>query len=180
MALATPQATISIVKELGGIQAEDDYLLWRFSSPDELDALLTRCLQRAASRIYRRAPTFYTETDENVLSDLAVGEGWLTLHLAIVALKSRKVFGTHWALDQEDSSRFQELIDNEYLTLAEEALGVDLTTSTGTSAFARPVLLVGPVIDPLTDLTLESEDVQLEEIADTARAWPTIPIVTRR
>jgi len=172
MALVTPQTTVPLVKELGGLNESSDYLLWRFDTPDELDAALTRSIQRAASRIYRLAPALYASTDENALSDLALGESWLALHLATMALKGRKVFGTHWALDQEGSDRFQELIDNEYLARAEEALGIDLSTSSTqtSSAFARPTFTVGRAVDRLTDTLIDTEAEAIETIAERARS----------
>jgi hypothetical protein len=170
------QATVALVKELGGLNQADDFNLWRFSTPDELDAALTRHLLYAAARIRRAAPDFYTSTDSDTLLLLSVGESFLALHYAAMALKSRKVFGTHYPLDQEGSERFEELIDNEYLRRAEEALGIDLTTS-GTQSFARPTFQVGPVLNRLTDPTLESEVEQILEVADTARSWPNLVVV---
>ena|SRR5438132_1707466 len=172
------QASIALVKELGGLNAADDYNLWRFSSPDELDAALIRALAIGSAWIRRRAPSLYTTTDADTLTCLAVGEAFLALHFAVASLKSRKVFGTHYPLDQEGSERFAELIDNEYKRLAEDALGLDLTVVEEAQAFARPTFRIGPVIDPLVDTTIEPEDVQLEEIAAQSRGWVrTLPVV---
>lgn len=172
------QATVALVKELGGLNNSDDYNLWRFSTPDELDAALVRALAVASAWIRRRAPSLYTTTDADTLTCLGVGEAFLALHFIVAPLKARKVFGTHWALDQEDSSRFAELIDVEYKQLAEDALGLDLTIVTEPNAFARPTFTIGPVIDPLTDTSIESETEQLDEIVARARGVTSvIPVV---
>ena len=171
-------ATVSLVKELGGLNEEQDYNLFRYSSPDQLDAAITRKIAVASAWLKTQNASNYATTDADEQVVIGEGEAYLALHFLTMPLKSRKVFGTHWALDQEDSTRFAELIDVEYKAMAEDLLGEFFTVTEQQGGFARPVLIVGPVIDPLTDLTIESEDVQLQEIADEARAWPTVPVVT--
>lgn len=172
------QATVALVKELGGLNADEDYLLWRYSTPDELDAAIVRGLAVASAWIRRREPGLYTTSDADTLSLLAVGEAWLCLYLIVEALKSRKVFGTHWAVDQEDSSRFQQLIDVEYLQQAQFALGLDLTVIETPAAFARPTFTLGPSLDRLTDSTIAPADEVLQRVVDETNVAAEVLVVT--
>lgn len=176
--MAGPYATIDRVKKIGGLNEDLDYNLYRFSSPDELDAEIQDAIAVAKATIRDGNDAVYDAPSADQLTKITRGECYYALYFLYPALKARKVTGTHWPLDQEDSSRFAELIDTEWLALAQTALQGVIDVQVTGQTFTRPVLLVGPVIDPLIDLTLESEDVQLQEIADAARAWPTIPVVT--
>lgn len=171
-------ATVALVKELGGLNEASDYLLFRFSTPDELDAAIVRKIAVAAAWLRSRNLSAYLTTDADELVVIAEGEAYLALHYLIMPLKARKIYGTHWALDQEDSTRFGELVDVEYKDMAQDLLGEFFTVTEEANAFARPTFQIGPVIDLLTDTTIDSEEEQLEKLAARSRGLTSVvPVV---
>lgn len=171
-------ATVALVKEVGGLNEALDYNLFWHSSPDELDAAITRKIAVASSWLKSRNLSAYNTTDTDEQALIGEGEAYLALHFLTMPLKSRKVFGTHWALDQEDSTRFAELVDVEYKAMAQDLLGEFFTVVETPTAFAMPTFQIGPVIDRF-DTDLKSEEEQIAEIAELSRSWPTVvPVVT--
>jgi len=165
-----PYATVALVKQIGGLNAADDYLLFRYDSADELDAAITRQLGVVAAGLTEDIPDIYTAPTSGQELILAEGEAYLALSLLCMGLKSRKVFGTHWPLDQEGSDRFAELIDNEFEQRAQDLLGRWLTVTATPNAFARPGLIIGRAVDRVDDPLIDTEAEQIEIIAERARS----------
>ena len=163
-------ATVDSVKALGGLNSDDDYNMFRYRSADELDAAITGLIASASAIVGESNPGEYASPTTGQQARLVLGESYYVLYLLYLPLKSRKVTGTHWPLDQEGSERFQELIDVEYKGMAEEMLPDFLVISAGTSVFARPVFRVSTPVDPLGDDQIESEATQILEIVDEAES----------
>lgn len=161
-------ADVDDVKLVGGLNEAQDYLLFRVADAAAMDALLQDNLDlagaylgsRVAASIYTGDPT--TDTNRDKLFQRA--ECLLALHFSLLALKSRRVLGSHFALDQEGSERFEELIDQEYLKQVELLIEPWVTIETVETAFALPQLLVTPAIDPADVQSVE------EVIADDLAA----------
>ena len=145
-------ADVDDVKLVGGLNEAQDYLLFRVADAAAMDALLQDNLDlaeaylgsRVAASVYTGSATLDTNRDK--LFQRA--ECLLALHFALLHLKSRKVFGTHAPYDSEDSARYEELIDQEYLKQVELLIEPWVTVETVETAFALPQLLVTPAIDP--------------------------------
>lgn len=167
--MAGPYASVGLVKQLGGLNESSDYLLFRYASPDELDAAITRQVAVVSAGLTEDIPAIYGAPTAGQTLLLAEGEAYLALSLLCMSLKSRRVFGTHWPLDQEDSSRFQELIDNEFQERAQSLLGRWLTVIEEKNAFAKPVFLVSTQPGVTTDTTRKSEVLKLLQAAEVAR-----------
>lgn len=168
--MAGPYATIDRVKKLGGLNEEDDYRLYRFASPDELDAEITDAIAVARADIRLANQPVYDAPSADQLVKIKRGECYYALYYLYPALKARKVTGTHWPLDQEGSERFAELIDSEWLSLAQAALeGIIDVTQKGEN-FAMPTFQTSRATDPLNDPAIDSEGVQIEKIAERARS----------
>lgn len=166
MAWATPDK----VKEIGGLNHADDYLSFQFSSVTELDTAIDNAITVASAWLrVRMTPGIYTTTDTDIQALLAQGESYLALHFLMPAVKARKVVGTHFAWESEEAESYAELIDVEWLALAQELLADWIIINTGESHFARPRMRVGTVIDPLAEGFPTSLE-EWEELLDRARS----------
>ena len=139
-------ANVGDVRRRGSLQTPDAYTLFDLEDEGALDDLLKEDLDLAAAWLGERVDdAYYTgaataNTNRDLLFKRA--EILVTLHFATLPLKIRKVEGTQWPLLQEDSSRFAELIDVEYLRQAELLIQpyVDIETA-GEAPFALPAIL---------------------------------------
>lgn len=141
------------VRKSGGIDDVSAPRAFRYADDAELDDEVDRCIAWAVGWLKSRvATTYYTgsatsDTDRDQLFKGA--EEDLTLYRLLPRLKVRKVLGTHQAFVQEDSSRFQELIDTELLSHVETAIApyanVDLDDSGGTHS--PPAIVATGVLD---------------------------------
>jgi hypothetical protein len=165
-------ATVERVKEVGGLNHPHDYLAYRLDGELDLDNLIDKAIRTASAWIKTRiAGGIYTTLDLDVQELLALGESYLTLHFMTPALKARKVYGTHFAFESEDSDRYAELIDMEWMALAQELLGEWLTVPVGEAHFAFPRLLVGTPI-PRNVWPLDSVEQEWLEELDRVRSLP--------
>jgi hypothetical protein len=165
-----PWADVTRVKEIGGLNHADDYLSFRFATVAELNTAINNAIAVASAWLnVRLAPGIYTTTDTDIQELLSQGEAYLALHFLIPAVKARKVIGTHFAWESEDSDRYAELIDVEWLALAQELLADWIIIPVGDTHFARPRMRVGTVIDTLAEGFPTAEQ-EWEEILDRARS----------
>lgn len=162
-------ATKEKVKEIGGLNYANDYLNFQFSSVAELNTAIDNAIAVASAWLQiRLTPAdIYETTDADIQVVLAQGEAYLALHFLVPAIKARKVYGTHFAWDSETSERYAELIDVEWLALAQELLADWLIVAVGDRVFARPKMRVGTVIDRTT---LQSAEEEWAEILDHTRS----------
>jgi hypothetical protein len=146
-------ATVEEVRRRGGLNEETDHNLFRVADEAELDDMVAEDLALAEAWISERVSTeVYTgSATASTARDLifARAECLMALHFLTLPLKARKVEGTHWAVDQEGSERFAELIDVEYLNqakiLIEQYVTVDIDTDE--APFALPAFAVIPATD---------------------------------
>ena len=111
-----------MVRDAGGLNDSDAFRLFRVADDTAFVTLINTKIAVAAAWLRVRAPVSYASTDADTITLFTEAESLVTLHFLVLALKSRKVEGTHWALDQEGSERFEELVDQEYMKLALELL----------------------------------------------------------
>lgn len=160
----------SQVKEAGGLNEPHAFLTFRFNTQSELETTIDNGERVAAAWLrLNLVPGIYTSSDTDTQEVLSLAEAYLVLHFIVPALKARKVYGTHFAWESEESDSYAALIDTEWMDLAKQLLGDWITVPVGESHFARPVLKVGPVIDPL-DPRFKSEEERLQEDLDRARS----------
>lgn len=165
-----PLATEALVRNTGGFNHADDYHMFRFANDSELTSFITQKLSLASAWLQTRLKSgIYTSVDPLINTVVAEGEAYITLHFMMTHLKSRKVQGTHWPLESEGSERYAELIDVEFLTLAQELLGTWMIIEIGSQNFARPTFRIGTVIDPLSS-GFETAEQEIEETLDRARS----------
>jgi hypothetical protein len=164
------------VRSTGGFNHEDDFNMFRFSVDAEFSEFIANKILVASAWIQSRILSgIYSSSDPNVIEVVTEGETYMTLHFMMPHLKARRVMGTHYAVESESSDRYQELIDVEYLTIAQELLGNWLVVEVGTVVFARPTLRVGRVID-VNAAGFETVEEELEETLDRARSL--VPSIT--
>jgi hypothetical protein len=164
-------------RERGGLDHEDDHLLFRLPSPAALDRRIMDAISLAAAYLGDRvSSTYYTgsPTANSGRDELfKATEQLIALHFACLPLKSRKVFGSHWALDSETSERYQELIDQEFLSQAELLIQpyVEITEP-GEVAFALPALTATQGID---SSTVDSIELQIQRDIDLSLGIAELP-----
>lgn len=173
-------ATEAKVREIGGLNDQSqtgDWHLFRFVSNSELSTAIANAIAVAGAWIQTHLldPTIYSTSDPNLSLLLAQGESYLALHFLVPAVKARRVMGSHYAVESEASDRYEELIDVEWLQLAQELLQglLILEITTEQHFFARPTLRVGPVLDPL-QIGVETVEQELEETLDRARSLSVV------
>ena len=163
-------ASVEEVRRRGGLNHEEDFRLFRVADEAELDDLVAEDLALAEAYLTDRvSSTYYTGSATTSASkDLLFkrAECLLAMHFLTLPLKVRKVEGTHFAFDSEDSSRYEELIDNEFLKAAELLIEpyLDITDSDD-APFGYPVMLA---TTPLDRTTVPVVDSVLQDVLDEA------------
>ena len=179
-ATATALATVALVKTFGGLDdSPDAYLLFRYADMATLDATVQLCINVASAWIQTRIASDpgYPPTDPAVATVVQQGEVYLAEHYLFPILKARKVTGTHAPFVQEDSDRFDLLMENDWWRLAQELLSPYLTIEDeGVLRFAMPTFGIGPVIDIGPDSNLTSAEQQVEDLLDRARTLSVPPV----
>lgn len=130
-----------------------------------LVALVSRQLLIADAFVYRRVgASTYSDTDERIQTMLAAAECYLTLAYLTAMAKARKVYGTHYSFDSEDSQSYDNPLETEWRQLAIELLDEFAVIDEPGSAVALPVFLVSTDVDEtLTQSTPDDIDTWLDE-----------------
>lgn len=160
--------TDALVRAAGGLNDADAFRMFRVADDAALTVLINAEIPVAGAWLRRRAAASYASTDADILALFTKAESFLVLHFLSMPLKARKVEGTQWALDQEGSERFEELIDNEYMEMVRDLVGEFLTVEIGDkTAICLPTFSVG---NPLTLTTpgRKSSTQKLIEISEEA------------
>lgn len=139
--MALTSFNLQDVLTLGGLDDADAYLLFRLDSEAQLRERVTAEMAISEAYIAVKVPTYYVSADASTQTLLGRAACYLTLQQLVESLKSRKIEGTQWALDQEDSSRFQALVDVEY-----EAQAMKLLNLFGADESGQPIMLPGLVV----------------------------------
>lgn len=117
------------VRKTLGIDEADAYLNFRYADDAELDDEVDKCIAWAVNWLTARvSSTYYTGTAGFDNDDLFKGaEEDMAGYRLFPRLKNRRVMGSHFALDQETSDRFEALIDEEIPRHVEMAIGPFVT-----------------------------------------------------
>ena len=172
-------ATVEEVRRRGGLNHETDFNLYRVADEAELDDLVAEDLALASAYLQDRVlSTYYTGTalgGSSARYDVIFKRAEILITLAFLTLprKIRRIDGTHYPYDAEDSTAYAELIDNEYFSQAEILIKPYLDIDDGEQnvpsfAFA--------VTSPLDRTTIPIIDSQLQDVLDEANGavgvWP--------
>lgn len=133
--------TVEEVLKVGGLDEALDYNLFRLNSEAELRERVLAEMAVAAAYVELKVPTFYVSTDVGIQTLLARAEAYITLQQLAEPLKSRKIYGSHYPIDTEESPRFQALIDTEW-----EAQAMRFLNLFGADESRQPIMLPGLVV----------------------------------
>lgn len=169
MAITT---SVPDVLAVGGLGEASDYNLFRLADATALAARITAEIAIADAYIATVAPTAYASAAANTVTLLGRAGTYLVLQQLVETLKSRKVEGTHWALDQEESARFEALVDTEYEKQANRILNLF-----GANETNAPLVLPGLQISGEIDLTQRlTAEQRAQQIIDEARGFGAIGV----
>ncbi len=157
--------TVEEVLRVGGLDGVSDYTLFWLDSEAQLRERVTAELVIAEAYVGVVAPAAYAATDAGTRTLLGRAAVYVTLMQLCEPLKARKVYGSHYPLDSEDSPRFEALTTGEWESMADKMLNLF-----GAADSSKPIMLPGLVagneIEPLGRLTAEQK---LREEIDSDR-----------
>lgn len=142
-----PLTDTTTVRRVGGLNESDAFNLFRLTSDADLVSLINDTIGDASAWLSLRAPLDYVSTDPNVRAMFKRAEACLTLHFLFLPLKARKTLGTHWPLSQEESSRFEELIQIDWYEQMRSLVEPYLIVDSVQKPFAAPAMALGGIID---------------------------------
>jgi hypothetical protein len=153
-------ASVGETRAALGIDEADAHLTFRLPDEAALDTAVSAAIARASAWLLSRAnSSYYTGSspgpDSTDVDELFKGaEEYAAGHFLFPRLKVRRVFGTHFPYVGETSERYQELIDQELLQLAEELVEPYLNTpiTEAEANYSAGVFLVSTPIDRTTDV----------------------------
>lgn len=134
-------------RRIGGINESDAYNLFRLSSDSDLNSLVQDAIDFAASWLMIRAPNDYPSTNPNQQAMFKRAEACLAMHLLTLHLKQRKALGTHFPYIQEESERFEALVQTDWQEQMRDCVGQYLIVDEEAHPFAAPAMALGQVID---------------------------------
>jgi len=166
--------SVDLIEQAGGIDEPQAYVLFRYADKPTLDAMVLQYAGFAASWLKTRAgASVYASAalDSDVSNLFALGETYVACHFIFPILQSRKVTGSYYPLQEEDSARFEELIGVQWMKLAEDLLEPYLTVEEEGKPFALPVFRVGPGVTRTLDGSdgIPTEEAILEANLDIVR-----------
>jgi hypothetical protein len=170
--------TLAYVKTIGALNDEDDYNSWRFANQAEMDAAITDAIDLASAWVKRRMGAgpyaAILATDNELL--FRRGEACAAMMFLLMNPKTRRVDGSHYALDTEGSERYEELIDNEWAGQVELVLGDFFQSGTTLQPYARPTLTMGGSVLRRNDPDILTPLQALEEVLAERRNVNLNPI----
>ena len=115
------KATVNQVLLEAGLDEDTAYHLLRMSSEAELHAFVTQKIASAAGYLRAKitATIYDAVSDTDRTEAITQAEIWKAASLVVKVIEARKVFGTHWAVDSEDSTGYAGLIEQWERMLAE-------------------------------------------------------------
>lgn len=142
MALTTAQHVL----RLGGLDETSGHELFRDDTEAELLLRVAAEIPIAEAYISVVAPAAYASVAVNTVALLGRCCEYLVLQQLCEPLKARKVYGSHWPLDSEDSSRFEALLDTEWAARADKILNLF-----GAGETSKPIVLAGLLVGQPTE-----------------------------
>jgi hypothetical protein len=156
------------VRLVGGLNEADAYQLFRVADNAALNALVDERILDAAAWLDIRANADYNDTSDTSKQRMfKLGEAYLALHFLVPALESRKVLGTQWPLDQEDSESFSRLTDTDWMGKMKDLLEPYLVIEAADKPFAAPAMVFGAVLDRST---IEQPQDRFDDLLDEANS----------
>ena len=169
--LTTPQK----VRQIGALIPQ------LFDTDDTgLDALIMDALVDADNWLQTYLGANYGGVSAAEASVQGRASAYIALAYLTPVLKAKKVYGTHYPIDSEDSTSYENLLEQDWEGLAKSELSKWLQieiSGQGASAksFARPYFGITDSPDPtLTD----NEEIQMGDIADEARGFAEVNYTT--
>lgn len=152
-----------------------------FFVPDQtaLDAIVQSAIDYGDAWLQGHAGSNYGITTPSWVPVLQRrGVMYLALEALTDMLKARKIYGTQYAYDSEESASYEALIDNEWGQKARESLDIWLTVETQGTGFALPYFGITESVPIVEDGTngLEALNVLYEEILARARGLSTADV----
>ncbi len=166
------------VRNIGGLNEADAYNLFRLADDATFNTLVTATIADASAWLALRAPADYADTEPNKRAMFKRGEACLTLHFLMLPLKARKTLGTQWPTIQEDTARFEELIQIDWYEQMRSLLEPYLIVEVDEKPFAAPVMVLGKIIDRTPAGGQRDSSRQLQTDIDEAIARTAFPVVT--
>jgi hypothetical protein len=155
MALSTTENIL----RLWGLTDQEAYQIGRYSGQSELNAEMARVRTIAQAYLKTRAPNYYTgaataNTDLDAL--FAEAEATLAAYYWGSTPWARKVLGTHWAVDQEDSDSLERFLQG-LIDRAQTLISPYVSVDEEESPFAMPAIApIGPIgTDELDSVTYD-------------------------
>jgi hypothetical protein len=109
----------------------------------------------------------------------ARGQALLSMSYVEPILRAKKVRGTHFPIDSEESTAYEDLLEKDWEGLARSLLAkwISLEPTGGTQNFALPYFQATDSPDPLVT---DGESIRIRDIDDEARGKPEVvfPTVT--
>lgn len=162
------KATSTLVRQLGGLNDSGAYNLFRVADDAALNTFIDAQIAVASAWLSLTAPTYYASTDASIDLVFKQAEAYITLQYLADALKARKVFGTHFPYDSEESSSYAQLIDVEWEARAETLLSRFVTLDTAANPIAFPYFGTSSVIDYTN---VDSAEAELTEIRNQSLGY---------
>lgn len=143
------KATFSDVLREAGLDEPDAYLLFRMSSEAELHAFAQAKVAAAAGWLRRKitAAVYDDVSDADFTAAVTQAETWAAAILLAKVIEARKVYGTHWAVDSEDSTGYANLIEQWERLLTEFLLELEEEAEGDERPFAMPAMALTAGVD---------------------------------
>jgi hypothetical protein len=146
-----------------------------------LDALVLDAATDADNWMQVYLGSLYGGTTTAETAVQARGQAYLALAYLTPTLKAKKVYGTHFPLDSEDSAAYENLLEQDWEGLARSLLAKWISieaTGTGGGAQQNFALPYFAAVDSPDATTTDDNDLQLRELADAARSRPEVDFST--
>lgn len=166
--------SVGEVRRLGGLDDSEAFHLFRLSDEAALEAMIEDEITLAAAYLTSKAGTDYTQTsDTDKQAVFRRAEAYWVLMQLTEPLKARKVMGSQWALDSEDSLSYERLIDTEWQTKFEMLVGIYVPDDTPSSPFSLGAFAVTTPIDRVNDVDCITDQNQriLDEVTCGGSWW---------
>jgi len=155
------------VRLLGGLNEATAYLQFRMANDAALEAFIQDQIDVAAAWLSLTS-TYYTSAVPAISAVHAQAEAYIALQYIFDSLKPRKVLGTHFPYDTEESSSFQQMIDVEWEARAETLLSRFTSLDTAANPVAFPYFGTSSVVDYTN---VDSTEMELTEIRNQSLGY---------
>ncbi len=172
-----PLTTTARVRELGGIDDAQAYMLFRLASDAALTARVASEIAVASAWLQSRGGADYASGDKVKDTLFAEAEAWLSLQNLYATLRARRLTGTHMPVDQEDSAAFEQLTAVSIPDHIQKFIDQYLVIEEPGKPWAAPAFVTGQLVDRSATGSAKTSRQLLDDIIDeaTAISEPGIP-----